>query len=141
VWRRLGAKVTVVEYAPSILPGNDDELVREADKILRKQGLEIHVGTKVIGAMCAVTASPFTSRKDGATSSIEGDYVLVSVGRKPAMHGVDAAALGLTLGARGEITVDDQQRTNLPNVFAIGDVWGQAAGAQGRGRGVLSRLK
>ena len=62
--------------------------------------------------------------KDGKTDTVEADYVLVSVGRKPALHGVDAAALGLTMGTRGEIAVDGQQRTNLPNVYAIGDVTG-----------------
>lgn len=124
VWRRLGAKVTVVEYAPTILPGNDDELVKEADKIFRKQGLEIHTATKVTGADVRGDGVTIHVEKDGVTSSISGDYVLVSVGRKPAMHGVDAAALGLALGARGEIAVDNQQRTNLPNVFAIGDVCG-----------------
>ncbi|MEQ1691031.1 MAG: dihydrolipoyl dehydrogenase [Gemmatimonas sp.] len=124
VWRRLGARVTVVEYAATILPGNDDELEREADKILRKQGLEIHTGTKVTGADVRADGVTVHVARDGATSSIEGDYVLVSVGRQPSLHGVDATTLGLTLGARGEITVDNQQRTNLPNIYAIGDVCG-----------------
>ena len=124
VWRRLGARVTVVEYAATILPGNDDELVREADKILRKQGLEIHTGTRVTGADVRADGVTIHVARDGATSSIDGDYVLVSVGRQPALHGIDATALGLTLGARGEITVDNRQRTNLPNIYAIGDVCG-----------------
>ena len=124
VWRRLGAKVTVVEYAPTILPGNDDDIVKEADRIFRKQGLEIHVGTKVTGADVRGDGVTLHIEKDGATSSINGDYVLVSVGRKPSLRGIDAAALGLTLGARGEIAVNDQMRTNLPNVFAIGDAVG-----------------
>ncbi|MBL0938704.1 MAG: dihydrolipoyl dehydrogenase [Gemmatimonadaceae bacterium] len=124
VWRRLGARVTVVEFAPTILPGNDDDVIKEADRILRKQGLEIHVGTKVVGANVREDGVTIHVEKDGAASSIDGDYVLVSVGRKPSLTGVDAAALGLTLGQRGEIAVNDQMRTNLPNVFAIGDVVG-----------------
>jgi dihydrolipoamide dehydrogenase len=124
VWRRLGAKVTVVEYAPTILPGNDDDIVKEADKILRKQGLEIHVGTKVTGADVWDKGVTIHVEKDGATSSIEADYVLVSVGRKPSLSGIDAASLGLAMGKRGEILVDNQQRTNVPNVYAIGDVTG-----------------
>ena len=124
VWRRLGAKVTVVEYAPTILPGNDTELIREADRIFRKQGLEIHTGTKVTGADVGESGVTIHVEKDGNTSSIDGDYVLVSVGRKPLLGGVDAAALGLTMGSRGEIAVDNQQRTNIPNVYAIGDVCG-----------------
>jgi dihydrolipoamide dehydrogenase len=124
VWRRLGAQVTVVEYAPTILPGNDAELVREADKIFRKQGLDIHTSTKVIGADVDGDGVTIHVEKDGVTSTVRGDYVLVSVGRKPLLGGVDASALRLTLGARGEIAVDNQQRTNLPNVYAIGDVCG-----------------
>jgi len=124
VWRRLGAKVTVVEYAPTILVGNDAELVREADKIFRKQGLDIHTGTKVTGADVREDGVTIHVENDGVTSSIEGDYVLVSVGRKPLLAGIDAAALRLTLGTRGEIAVDSQQRTNVPNVYAIGDVCG-----------------
>ncbi len=124
VWRRLGAKVTVVEFAPSILPGNDDDVIREADKIFRKQGLDIHVGTKVVGADVRADGVTLHCSKGEETFSLDADHVLVSVGRKPALRGVDAAALGLTLGARGEVLVDDQQRTNLPNVYAIGDVTG-----------------
>lgn len=124
VWRRLGAKVTVIEYAPTILPGNDDELVKEADKILRKQGLEIYTGTKVTGADVREDGVTIHVERGTETASVTGDYVLVSVGRKPALRGVDAAALGLSLGARGEIVVSNQQRTNIPNVFAIGDVCG-----------------
>jgi dihydrolipoamide dehydrogenase len=124
VWRRLGAKVTVLEYAPTILPGNDDELIKEADKIFRKQGLEIHTDTKVVGADVHADGVAIHVEKGGARTTVHGDHVLVSVGRKPSLHGVDAAALGLALGARGEIVVDDQQRTNLPNLYAIGDVCG-----------------
>jgi dihydrolipoamide dehydrogenase len=124
VWRRLGAQVTVVEFAPTILPGNDDDVIREADKIFRKQGLEIHVGTRVVGAEVRGDGVVLHCSKGDETFAIEADHVLVSVGRKPALHGVDAAALGLALGARGEVLVDDQQRTNLPNVYAIGDVTG-----------------
>ncbi len=124
VWRRLGAKVTVVEFAPTILPGNDDDVIREADKIFRKQGLDIHVGTKVVGADVREDGVTLHCGKGDDTFSIDADHVLVSVGRKPALRGVDAAALGLALGARGEVVVDDQQRTNLPNVYAIGDVTG-----------------
>jgi dihydrolipoamide dehydrogenase len=124
VWRRLGAKVTVVEYAPTILPGNDDDVAKEADRIFRKQGLEIHTGTKVTGADVRTDGVTIHVDRNGSASSIEGDYVLVSVGRKPSLSGVDAAALGLQLGQRGEIVVNDQMRTNLPNVFAVGDVVG-----------------
>jgi dihydrolipoamide dehydrogenase len=121
VWRRLGAKVTVVELLPAILPGMDDDVVKEADKALRKQGLDIRTGTKVTGGGRNGDTVFVTVEKDGATERIEGDYLLVSVGRRPATAGIDVAALGLKTGRRGEILVDDQQRTNLANVYAIGD--------------------
>ncbi len=124
VWRRLGAKVTVIEYAPTILPGNDEEIIKEADKIFRKQGLEILAGAKVTGGQRNGTSVTVNVEVNGAQQSFEGDYVLVSIGRKPAMAGINAAALGLALGSRGEIKVNDEMRTNLPNVFAIGDVTG-----------------
>ena len=124
VWRRLGARVTVVEYAPTILPGNDEDIIKEADRIFRKQGLTILAGTKVTGGRREGDRVVVEVEQGGATQAIEGDYVLVSIGRKPAMPGIDAAALGLTLGSRGEIVVDDRMRTNLPGVYAIGDVTG-----------------
>jgi dihydrolipoamide dehydrogenase len=124
VWRRLGAKVTIVELLPSILAGYDAELAREAEKTFRKQGLDIRTSTKVTGARRDGDRMLVDVEKDGAKETLEADRVLVSVGRKPLLSGIDAKALGLTLGARGEIAVDDQMRTNLPGVFAIGDVVG-----------------
>ena len=124
VWRRLGAKVTVIELFPTILPGNDEEVIKEADKIFRKQGLEIRTGTKVVGASRADDLVKVEIEKDGAKETLEADYVLVSVGRKPSLTGIDAAALGLTLGKGGEIAVDAEMRTNLPTVYAIGDAVG-----------------
>ena len=124
VWRRLGAQVTVVELFPTILPGNDEEIIKEADKIFRKQGLDIRAGTKVTGASQEGKVVRIEVEKDGAKETLEADYVLVSVGRKPSLTGIDVADLGLTLGKRGEIAVDSEMRTNLPNVFAIGDAVG-----------------
>jgi dihydrolipoamide dehydrogenase len=124
VWRRLGAKVTVVELMPGILPGTDEEVVKEADKVFRKQGLEIRTGTKVTGARREGDTIVLDIEKDDAKEALEADYVLVSVGRKPVLGGIDAAGLGLALGPRGEVLVDDQMRTNLPNVYAIGDCVG-----------------
>lgn len=130
VWRRLGAKVTVIELAPSILPGSDDDVVKEATRVFRKQGLDLRTSTKVVGGgVRAGNGEPGTGvRVDvdsgGKAESLDADYVLVSIGRKPSLHGIDAKALGLTVGARGEIVADAQLRTNLPNVYAIGDCIG-----------------
>jgi dihydrolipoamide dehydrogenase len=124
VWRRLGAHVTIIELLPSILAGYDPELVREADRAFRKQGLDIHVGTRVTGARRDGARVLVDIEKDGKSDTLEADRVLVSVGRRPALAGIDAAALGLSLGSHGEIAVDEQMRTNLPGVYAIGDVVG-----------------
>jgi dihydrolipoamide dehydrogenase len=124
VWRRLGARVTVVELAPTILPGNDAELVREADRIFRKQGLTLMTGTKVQAAERTEHGVRVHVEADGQASTLEADHVLVSVGRRPSMRGIDAEALGLKTGPRGELVVDDQLRTSVPGVYAIGDVIG-----------------
>jgi len=124
VWRRLGAKVTVVELMPTILPGMDADIVKEADKVFRKQGLEIRAGTKVVGATVEQDRVLVQTDKDGAAETLEADYVLLSIGRKPSLTGVDAAALGLEVGKRGEVIVDHGMRTSVPGVFAIGDVVG-----------------
>jgi dihydrolipoamide dehydrogenase len=124
VWRRLGAQVTVVELMPTILPGNDDDVIREADRIFRKQGLTLRTGTKVTGATVEESRVLVQVDKDGQAETLDADYVLVSVGRRPWLTGIDAGALGLATGPRGEILVDDRMRTNLPGVYAIGDVVG-----------------
>jgi len=125
VWRRLGATVTIVELAPTILPGQDEDVVKEATRVYGKQGLIFKTGVQVTGAERAGDVVRVTVQKEGAApETLEADYVLVSVGRKPALHGVDAAALGLELGRRGEVIVDDRMRTRVPAVYAIGDVVG-----------------
>ena len=121
VWRRLGAKVTVVELMPTILPGMDDDVIKEADKTFRKQGLDIRVGTRVVAGERTGDGVRIDIEKDGARETLTGDHVLVSVGRRPSLTGIDSAKLGLNTSKRGEILVDDQMRTNLPNVCAIGD--------------------
>ncbi len=124
VWRRLGAMVTVIEYAPTILPGNDADIIKEATRIFTKQGLELHTGTKVTGGHREGSRVVVGTEKDGNARTFGADYVLVSIGRRPALTGINAQLLGLALGSRGEIVVDDHMRTNLPNVYAIGDAVG-----------------
>jgi dihydrolipoamide dehydrogenase len=121
VWRRLGARVTIVELLPGILPGMDDDIVKEADRSFRKQGLEIRTNTRVTSGGRTDKGVFIDVEHEGKPERIEGDYVLVSVGRRPSLNGIDAMALGLGVSERGAITVDDQMRTNLPDVFAIGD--------------------
>ncbi|MBX6333414.1 MAG: dihydrolipoyl dehydrogenase [Gemmatimonadaceae bacterium] len=139
VWRRLGAKVTIVELLPTILAGNDAEIVKEAEKVFRKQGLDIRTSTKVTGARRDGDRVFIGIAKGDATETLEADYVLVSVGRRPSLTGIDAKALGLALGPRGEIVVDAQMRTNLPNVYAIGDaVGGQLLAHKAEEEGVVA---
>ena len=121
VWRRLGAKVTVIELMPTILPGMDDDVVKECDRVFRRQGLELRTGTRVVGGRRDGDRVVIDIERDDAKESLEGDYALVAIGRKPSLGGLDAAALGLNLGRRGEIVVDDHMRTGVPNVYAIGD--------------------
>ena len=124
VWRRLGAAVTIVELMPTILPGSDADVIKEADRVFRRQGLELRTGTRVVGARRDGGRLSVDLDAGGKTDTLDADYVLVSVGRRPSLQGVDAAALGLDVGARGEVIVDDRMRTSLSNVYAIGDAVG-----------------
>ena len=120
VWLRLGAKVTVLEMAPTLLPGMDAEIVKTADRIFRKQGFDVRTGTRVTGA---------ERRGDKVVVSIEGaepleaDYVLVSVGRRAYTEGMGMAEAGIRL-ERGVIQVDERFHTGVGNVYAIGDAIG-----------------
>mgnify|MGYP006077465407 FL=1 len=124
VWRRLGAKVTVVEYLDQILPGMDDDVRKEAAKIFKKQGFDIKTGTKVTGVAvkgnkASVSVEPAAG---GAGESIEADVVLVAIGRKPNTDGLALDTIGLTTNARGQIETDHEFATSVPGVWAIGDV-------------------
>ena len=123
VWSRLGAKVTVVEFLDRILPGMDAEIAADALKLFKKQGLEFKLGARVTSAK---------AQGDKAVVEIEGqepleaDRVLVAVGRKPNTDGLNVEAIGLELGKRGFIPVDEHFKTKVPGVYAIGDVIGGA---------------
>ncbi|WP_430443062.1 dihydrolipoyl dehydrogenase [Sphingorhabdus contaminans] len=124
VWLRLGAQVTVVEYLDQILPGMDGEVRKEAAKIFKKQGFTIRTGTKVTGATvkggtATLTVEPAAG---GASESIEADCVLVAIGRKPNTEGLALDKAGLTVNARGQIEIGHDFQTNVPGIYAIGDV-------------------
>lgn len=124
VWRRLGAKVTCVEFLDQILPGFDGEVRKEANKIFKKQGIEFKLGTKVTGvkvngAKATLTVEP---AKGGSAETIEADCVLVSIGRRPNTEGLGLDKAGLQLNNRGQIETDHDFRTKVPGVWAIGDV-------------------
>jgi dihydrolipoamide dehydrogenase len=124
VWRRLGAKVTCVEFLDQILPGFDGEVRKESNKIMKKQGIEFRLGTKVTGVTVKGGKATLTVEpaKGGASETIEADCVLVSIGRKPNTDGLGLDAAGLQVNNRGQIETDHDFRTKVPGVWAIGDV-------------------
>ena len=124
VWRRLGAKVTVVEFLDQILPGMDGEVRKDAAKIFKKQGLDIRTSTKVAGAKSGKKGVTLTVEPaaGGEGSTIEADVVLVSIGRRPNTEGLDLAKAGLETNKRGQIEVDHDFRTAVEGIYAIGDV-------------------
>jgi len=119
VWKRLGAKVTVLEYLPRILPGMDAELAATAQKIFVKQGLEFKLGTKVLGAR--VEGEEAIVEIEGG-EAIRCDRVLLAVGRAPNTDGLGTETIDLQTDERGRVKVDPSFATNVPGVYAIGDV-------------------
>jgi dihydrolipoamide dehydrogenase len=124
VWRRLGAKVTVIEFLDRILPTMDGEIGREMQKILTRQGLVFRLGTKVTGAKASANGVNLTLEpaKGGAAEKLSADVVLVSVGRVPNTEVLGAKEAGIKLDNRGRIEVDGSFRTSVPGIYAIGDV-------------------
>jgi dihydrolipoamide dehydrogenase len=123
VWRRLGAEVTVLEALPAFLGAVDQQIAKEAHKLFTKQGLSISLGVK-IGAITSGDNGVTVEYVDdkGAAQKGEFDRLIVSIGRVPNTIGLQADAVGLQLDERGFIKVDEECRTNLPNVWAVGDV-------------------
>jgi dihydrolipoamide dehydrogenase len=123
VWRRLGAEVTVLEALPTFLGAVDEQIAKEAHKAFTKQGLKIELGVKVgdvkVGKKGVSVA--YTSAK-GEAQSLDVDRLIVSIGRVPNTTGLNAEAVGLKLDDRGAVVVDDECRTNLAGVWAVGDV-------------------
>lgn len=123
VWRRLGADVTVLEALPAFLGAVDEQIAKEAHKLFVKQGLAIHLGVK-IGAITAsekdVTVEYVDSK--GAAQKAVFDKLIVSIGRVPNTIGLNAESVGLKLDERGFVAVDGDCKTNLPSVWAVGDV-------------------
>ncbi len=124
VYARLGAKVTVVEFLDSIIPTMDRALGRELQRVLKKTlGFEFFFSHKVTGATNeGETVKVTAENPKGETVTFEGDYVLVSVGRKPFTDGLGLENAGVQLGERGMIAVNDHLETNVPGIYAIGDV-------------------
>jgi len=120
VWARLGAEVTVVEFLPKIAATYDDDIVRTFTRILQKQGLKIECGAKVTGYDAA--NARLLATREGKPLEIPADQVLVAVGRRPYTEGLGLDVAGVLLDEKKRIAVDDHLRTNVPGIWAIGDV-------------------
>ena len=123
VYLRLGAQVSVVEYMDRIIPGMDSSLSKELTKVLKKQGMKFYVSHKVKsvernGDLVVVQAE----NTKGETITLEGDYSLVSVGRRPYTDGLSAEKAGVKISEKGTVEVNDHLQTNISNIYAIGDV-------------------
>jgi dihydrolipoamide dehydrogenase len=124
VWKRLGADVTVVEFLDRIVPGMDTEIATAFQRILQKQGIKFRLGTKVTGATpgsdgVSLTVEPV---KGGNAETIKADIVLVAIGRRPYTEGLGLAEAGVEMDDRKRVKVDHHYATNVPGIYAIGDV-------------------
>jgi dihydrolipoamide dehydrogenase len=129
VWRRLGSKVTVVEFLDGVLPGMDGEIRRQAQRLFEKQGIVFKLSSKVTavdatGKRLKAKIEPANSKSNlgGTAETIEADVVLVSTGRVPYTDGLGLKEVGVKLDERGRVAVDHYYATNVPGIWAIGDV-------------------
>ncbi|UXN61943.1 dihydrolipoyl dehydrogenase [Phyllobacterium zundukense] len=124
VWSRLGSKVTVVEYLDKILGPMDGEVSRQFQRMLEKQGIDFKMSAKVTGVEKSGKGAKITFEpvKGGEAQTIEADVVLVSTGRKPYTDGVGLKEAGVAVDDRGRVAINDHWQTNIPGIYAIGDV-------------------
>ncbi|MXO66086.1 dihydrolipoyl dehydrogenase [Altericroceibacterium endophyticum] len=124
VWRRLGAKVTVVEFLDQLLPGMDGEVRKEAAKLFKKQGMELKLSTKVTGVEVKGKKATLSLEpaEGGDAETLDADCVLVAIGRKPNTDGLGLDAIGLETNQRGQIEIDEDFSTKIDGVWAVGDV-------------------
>jgi dihydrolipoamide dehydrogenase len=124
VWRRLGSEVTVVEFLDRITPGVDDEITKQLQRALTKQGLKFKLSSKVTKAETTDSGVTLTVEpaKGGAAETLQADIVLVAIGRRPLVEGLGLDKVGVKLTAHGRIAVDAHLQTSVPGIYAIGDV-------------------
>ncbi|MDB2407155.1 dihydrolipoyl dehydrogenase [Jannaschia sp.] len=124
VYARLGVKVTVIEYLDAITPGQDAEIAKQFQKILKKQGVDFVLGAAVkkVSVTDGRATIDYTMRKDDSAKSMEADVVLVATGRKPFTEGLNLKTLGVEMTKRGQIAVNDHYKTSVDGLYAIGDV-------------------
>jgi dihydrolipoamide dehydrogenase len=124
VWRRLGSEVTVIEFLDRIVPNMDGEVAKAFQRILEKQGLTFRLGTSVTGARAGNEGVTLTLQpaKGGETQEIQADVVLLAIGRRAYTDALGAAEAGVALDERGRVKTDGHYATNVPGIYAIGDV-------------------
>jgi len=124
VWRRLGAEVTVIEFLDRLVPGMDGEIARHFQRVLAKQGMKFKLGSKVTGATKGIGTVTLTVEpaKGGASEEIRADVVLLAIGRRAVTQGIGLAEVGVATDERGRIKTDGHFATNVPGIYAIGDV-------------------
>ena len=124
VWRRLGAQVTVVEFLDRLIPGNDGEVAKQFERVLGRQGIKFKLGAKVTGAVASETGVAVTveTMKSGKVEEIAADVVLLAIGRRAFTEGLGLAEAGVAVDERGRVKTDGHFATNVPGIYAIGDV-------------------
>ena len=124
VWRRLGSEVTVVEFLDRITPGVDDEITRQFQRSLAKQGIKFKLGSKVTKTEVTASGVSLTVEpaKGGAAETLQADVMLVCIGRRPVVQGLGLDKVGVKLTEHGRIAVDGHFQTSVPGIYAIGDV-------------------
>ena len=122
VWLRLGSEVEVIEYMDHITPGMDREICDNFLKILKKQGMKFHLSTKVLDVKKSSDGATVFVENNGQKMEMTGDIVLMSVGRKPNTDGLNLEAAGINKDQKGRISIDKKFKTNVDNIYAIGDV-------------------
>ena len=124
VWHRLGAEVTVIEFLDRIVPGLDTEIATAFQRILQKQGFKFRLGTKVSAAYAGADGVSLTAEpvKGGPVETLKADIVLVSIGRRPYTEDLGLEEAGVALDDRNRVVVDRHYATNVPGIYAIGDV-------------------
>ncbi|AAL03231.1 dihydrolipoyl dehydrogenase [Rickettsia conorii] len=122
VWRRLGAKVTVIEYAPSIVPMLDKEIATQFMKLQQKQGIEFKLNTKVLSAEVKSGKVNLTIEEDSKSSVVTSNVVLMAVGRKAYTQNLGLESVGIITDKQGSIEINDRFQTAISNIYAVGDV-------------------
>jgi pyruvate/2-oxoglutarate dehydrogenase complex dihydrolipoamide dehydrogenase (E3) component len=127
VYRRFGSEVTVIELAPRLIPHEDEDVSRAVDKFLKEEGIDVRVDSRVVGVEKQGNSIAVKIESEGKISQVVGTHVLVAIGRRPNTDDLGLDKAGIAIDSHGYIQVDDQLRTNVPGIWAMGDCNGRGA--------------